>query len=68
MSPHGSRLVDYVGFLVVSLAPLAPSSLPPPLPQDSSSSTQCLVVRACISFLQLLGEASVMTVMLGWCL
>jgi len=33
--PHGHRLVDYVGLLVVSLTTLAPSVLPPPLQQDS---------------------------------
>jgi hypothetical protein len=31
------RFVDSVVLLVVSLTPLAPPILPPPLPQDSSS-------------------------------
>jgi hypothetical protein len=34
VSPHGPRLVDSVGFLVVSLTSLAPSNLCPPLLQD----------------------------------
>jgi hypothetical protein len=32
MSLYGPRLVDSVGFLVVSLTPLTPSILPPHLP------------------------------------
>ena len=38
-STHGLRLVDSVGFLVVPLTLLALTVLPPPLPQDSPSST-----------------------------
>ena len=34
VSSYGPKLVDYVGFLVVSLTPLIPSILPPPLLQD----------------------------------
>lgn len=36
MSLYGHRLVDSVGFLVVSLTPLAPSNLPSSLTEDSS--------------------------------
>lgn len=50
ISPHGPRIVGSIDFLVVSLTPLAPSILPPPLPQDYPSSTQCLDVGLCISF------------------
>ena len=39
MNPYGVRLVDTVGFHMVSLTPLASSILPPHLPQDSPSST-----------------------------
>ena len=35
VSPYEPRLVDSVGFLVVSLTPLAPTILPPSLQQDS---------------------------------
>jgi hypothetical protein len=35
MSPYGSRLVDSVGFLMVSLTSLDASILPPPPTQDS---------------------------------
>ena len=61
---YGPRLVDSVGFLVVSLTPLAPSIL---LPLSSVSSKLHLILCCgfCISFHQLLGEASLMTVMLG---
>ena len=38
VSPYGPRLVDSVGFLVVSLTILSPTILPPPLPQDSPGS------------------------------
>ena len=33
---YGPRLVDFVGFLVVSLVPLTSSTLSTPLPTDSS--------------------------------
>ena len=39
VGPYGPRLVDPVGFLVMSLTPLDPSILPLPLLQDSTSST-----------------------------
>ena len=57
-------LVDSVGFLVVLLTPLAPTILPPPLLQDSANS-KYLAMGLCISFHHLLGEASLMTIMLG---
>lgn len=38
MGPYGTRLVDSVGFLVVSLTALAPIILPSSLLQDSPSS------------------------------
>jgi hypothetical protein len=68
VSSHRSRLVYSVDLLVVSLTSLAPSTLPPPptLPQDSPSSTYCLVVGLCFCFHQLLDEASQKTVMLGY--
>jgi hypothetical protein len=68
VSPCGPRSVDSVGFLVVSLTSLAPSILHPSLPQDSLSSAYCLAVGLCICFHQFLGEASLMTVMIGSCL
>jgi hypothetical protein len=37
VSPVGSRLIDSVGFLVLSFTPLAPSSLPSPLLPDFPS-------------------------------
>lgn len=39
VSPCGLRLIDSVGFLVVSLTILAPIILYPHLPQDSPSPT-----------------------------
>ena len=56
VSLSGPRLVDSVGFLVVSLTPLAPPILPPPLPQDSPTSAECLAVGLCIYSHELLGE------------
>ena len=38
VSSYEPRLVDSVGFLVITLAQLAPTILPPSLPQDSLSS------------------------------
>jgi hypothetical protein len=38
MKPYGPRLVDPIGFLVVPLTHLAPSTLPSYLPQESLSS------------------------------
>jgi len=38
VSPYGPRLVDSVGFLAMSLIPLALSNLPPCLQQASPSS------------------------------
>lgn len=61
---YGPRLVDVVGFLVVSLNSLAPSILPLSLPLDSPSSSKCLIVSLCICFHMLLEQASQMTVML----
>ena len=46
VSPYGSRLVDFVGLVVVTLTSLAPLILP--LPQDSPSSTYCLAVGLCM--------------------
>lgn len=65
VSGYGPRLVNSVGFVAVSLALLAPLTLPPCLPQDSPSFIQCLTVGLCIRSHQLLGEASQMPVMLG---
>lgn len=62
----GSKLVNSVGLLVVSLAFLAPSILPPSHSQDSPSFVYCLDI--CICLHQLLDKASQMTVMLGTCL
>ena len=60
VSPYGPRLVDSVGFLVVSLTPLAPTILPAWLLQDSPSSSYCLSVGLCICFHPLLDETSLM--------
>ena len=68
VSPHGPRLLDPLGLLVVSLTSLAPSILPLFLPQDSLSSILCLTVGLCICFYELLDETSPKTVMLGSCL
>ena len=65
MSPHGTRLFDSVGLLVVSLTLLVSPILSPIILQDSLSSACCLVVGLCICFDQLLDEASQKTVMLG---
>jgi hypothetical protein len=54
VSPYELWLVDTVGFLVVSLTPLAPTTLPFPLQQDFPSSA----VSFCIYFHQVPAEAS----------
>ena len=59
--PYGTRLVDSLGFLVVSMTLLSPSVLLTILPQDSPNYTYCFAVGLSISFYQLLGEASLMT-------
>jgi hypothetical protein len=59
-SPYGSRLVNSVGFLLVSSGSFNHFS-PHPLPPDSPSSIQCLALGLCICFHQLLDEASLMT-------
>ena len=61
MGLYGSRLIDSVNFLVVSLISLVLSVLP----SLFHSISQALAVGLCICFYQLLGEASQMTVMLG---
>ena len=66
--PWWTQVSDFVGFLVMSLTALAPTIFLPPLLQDSTSSTECLTVGLCICFHQLLGEASLMMIMLGSCL
>ena len=58
------RIVDFVGVPVIFCTPLAPSVLSPFLPQDSLSFTECFVVGLCISFHLLLGETSLITVLL----
>ena len=64
VSHHGLRLVSSVGFLVVSLTSVVPSNLAHPLSQDSPNFTYCLSVGLCISFHQLLGEVSLVIIML----
>jgi hypothetical protein len=58
VSPHGPRLVDYVGLLVVSLTPSALSILFHTLHQDFLRTACCLAVCLCTSFHELLDEAS----------
>lgn len=65
MSPCEPRLVDFIGFLVVSLTPLGPSIL---LPFSTGFLKLCLMFGSGSLHLfpfQLLGEASLMAVMLG---
>ena len=68
VSNYGPKLIDSVGFLVVSLTPLAPTilfsffALFVRIPQAPPN---CLAVGFCICFHQRLGEASLMTVELG---
>lgn len=62
---HGSKLVDSVNLLVVSMTSLAHSILSSTLPQDFPSSAHCLAMGLHICFQQLLDEASQKTVMLG---
>lgn len=66
VSPYDPRLADSVGFLVVSLSPLAPTILYPPLLQDSLSYGKRLFpVGLCICFHRLLDEASQMAIRIG---
>ena len=61
MSHSEPWLVDYIGHvLTVSLTLLAPTVLPPHLPQDFWSSAQCLAVGLSICFHWWLDEASLM--------
>lgn len=41
VSPFEPKIVEFVGFIVVSLTPLAPTTLPPHILQDPLSSTLC---------------------------
>ena len=66
--PHGPRLVDSVGFLVVSLPAPPGSFVSLALPQVFLGSARGLPVGLCICHRLLLGEASQETVMLGSCL
>lgn len=62
---HGLRLVDSVGFIVVSLTPLAPSILSPHHFTRNPKLRLMFDCGLCICFHQLLDEASQETVMLG---
>ena len=66
-SSQGSRLVDSVGLPVEFLSHSGLSVLPPTLPKESLTSTQCLAVCICIYFSQQLSVVSQMIVMLGSC-
>ena len=68
VSPHGSRLVDSVGLLVVSLTLLAYSVLSSTPSQDSPSTAWCFSVGLCSCLHLLLDEASQEMFMLGSCL
>ena len=50
------------------MEPLTPPILLLPLGQDSQNSTYLLAMALCISVNQLLGEVSLMVVILGFCL
>jgi hypothetical protein len=63
--PLWSKVSRFCRFSCAILDRLAPTILPP---QDSPSSDQRLPLVLCICFCQLLGEASLMTVMPGSCL
>lgn len=65
VSSYALRLVDSMGFLVVSLTPLAPTILSPPLSQGSLRSAYCLAVGFCICFYQLLYEIFLVTIRIG---
>ena len=67
MSCYGPRLVDSVGIFVVTLVPLAAITLLPSLQQDSHA-PPTVWLRSSASISRWLGEASLMTVMLGFCL
>ena len=64
-NPQRSRLIDSLGLPVEFLSSSGPSILPLTLLYASPSHRQCLAVGLCISFSQLLDEASQKTVMLG---
>jgi hypothetical protein len=68
VSPHGHRLVYFVGLPLASLTIQLAQYYPPTLPQGSPSLAWCLAVGLCICFHQLQDETSQETGILASCL